>query len=572
MANVMTMPVRNNAVHRSGFDLSFRNCFTAKVGEILPVSCDECIPSDKWSINLRTFMRTAPVQTASFGRLRQYYDFYFVPYRLLWDKYPAWVVQTQNAYHASNVFTSADLSGPHPYFTSTSLQSYLTYLKTTPSLMDNYNDRGYGTNKLLDFLGYGNQTAFVNGTTEFALNPFPLLAYQKIYQDFFRFGQWENAAPWTYNLDYIMGSDTEIAVDSIRPAANSTTLTMFDLHACNFDKDYFNGMLPSSQFGDESFAAPLNGIVAGQALFQGNSNSDTQGINYYLGSTAGSGGDVYVVDRSTNNTVSGNYNMYGKLVTSIDSTTDPSSVAGLSYLGIRYAEALQKWKEITGMADPDYREQIRRHWNLDVGDDQSYRCRYLGGVSSDIDIQGIDNTNLTDSDAVIRGKGLSSDNGHIEFDCKDYGLLMCVYHAKPLHEYLASDVCPRLMLKTKPTDYAIPEFDSIGLQPVNFGEISSTNSATAIAGYVPRYAEYKTKIDVVHGAFEDTLSSWTLPYSFAHPARKPVNYLSFKVKYDFCDGMFGVNADNSVNTDQLYCTAYFNTNCVRSLSADGLPY
>ena len=37
------------------------------------------------------------------------------------------------------------------------------------------------------------------------VNVFPLLAYQKIYQDFFRWSQWENSNPSSYNVDYFTG-------------------------------------------------------------------------------------------------------------------------------------------------------------------------------------------------------------------------------------------------------------------------------------------------------------------------------------------------------------------------------
>ena len=39
-----------------------------------------------------------------------------------------------------------------------------------------------------------------------AVNLFPLAAYQKIYQDFFRWSQWENADPTSYNFDWYTGT------------------------------------------------------------------------------------------------------------------------------------------------------------------------------------------------------------------------------------------------------------------------------------------------------------------------------------------------------------------------------
>ena len=38
------------------------------------------------------------------------------------------------------------------------------------------------------------------------VNVFPLAAYQKIYQDFFRWSQWENADPTSYNFDWFNGT------------------------------------------------------------------------------------------------------------------------------------------------------------------------------------------------------------------------------------------------------------------------------------------------------------------------------------------------------------------------------
>ena len=562
MSNIMNLKDLKNNPHRSGFDLSFRNCFTAKVGEILPVLCDEVLPGDKINISLRQFMRTAPIQTASFGRFRQYYDFYFVPYRLLWDKFPSWVVQTQNAYHSSSLTQPAVLSTQHPYFTNNTVAQFAASILTDKSFMDNGNDRAYGMNKLMNMLGYGFTSSFYTGDEEVALNPFPLLAYQKIYQDYFRFAQWELASPWTYNLDFILQpSQLELTLDNIAPPGGSYKTTLFDLHSCNFDKDYFTGVLPSSQFGSTAIAAPIQGNLSGQILLSALKGDSSD--NHYLVESTDSPNRLAIVSNSDTPFV----------YTDGHITLDNSVTAGLSVLAIRYAQCAQKWAEITQSGSPDYRDQIRKHWGLDVGNDLSYMCEYLGGISSDIDIQAIDNTNLTDSDALIKGKGLSANNGRIDYNSKDYGILMCVYHTKPLHEYYADNIMNKLCLKTQATDYAIPEFDSIGMQAVLSGETNSVQSTNDIAlGYVPRYAEYKTKYDVVNGAFQTTLKPWTLPFNFATQKNKPLSYLQFKVPFDFCDNIFGVQANDSVDTDQLYCTAYFDEKYVRNLSRDGLPY
>ena len=83
------------------------------------------------------------------------------------------------------------------------------------------------------------------------VNLFPLLAYQKIYQDFFRWSQWENANPSSYNVDYFSGVSPSL-VESL-PSDSSgywKSDTMFDLKYCNWNKDMLMGVLPNSQFGD----------------------------------------------------------------------------------------------------------------------------------------------------------------------------------------------------------------------------------------------------------------------------------------------------------------------------------
>jgi hypothetical protein len=86
MANIMSLKGLRNKTSRNGFDLSFKKNFTAKAGELLPVMVKEVLPGDSFNINLKSFTRTQPVNTAAFARMREYYDFFFVPYDLLWNK------------------------------------------------------------------------------------------------------------------------------------------------------------------------------------------------------------------------------------------------------------------------------------------------------------------------------------------------------------------------------------------------------------------------------------------------------------------------------------------------------
>lgn len=592
MANIMNMVNLKNNVHRSGFDLSRRNCFTAKVGEIIPVMCEEVLPGDKWKINMREFMRTAPVQTASFGRVRQYYDFYFVPYNLLWDKWESWIMQTKQAFHAKSILASADEFPTHPYMSMNEMLALFTDMQD--------NDAGYyldysapvrvegttpvydGTSRLMSYLGYPlTKSSGISG--DLALNPFPVLAYQKIYQDYFRFSQWEDAAPWTYNLDYILTSGAlKLQLNAIKEGRSINIPNMFTLRYCSLDKDYFNGLLPTPQYGDTAIAGPLSG--KGQVSGGGQYRSD---ISFTLGKLSNDNMQVRALAIDKNGGHIGFASDAGQDPSQLSGVLDtaylsPSSgqnwrvdsgTLGLSILLLRQAEALQKWKEITLSGDLDYKTQLQKHWNVNISDDNSYMCKYLGGIANNLDISEVINTNLDspDSEAEIHGKGVSASNGNINFSSHQYGLIMCLYHCKPIIEWNANNLLPRMLTKTKATDYAIPEFDQIGMESVLRGQFiyNAAQNWSSPIGYAPRYIDYKTTVDVVHGEFQDSLKPWVIPHTLSMTFGNDINFKTFKVDPAVLDNMFGVAASEA---DQFRCTAYFDVKTVRNLDRDGLSY
>ena len=89
------VPKVKNHVSRNAFDLSQRRIFSSKCGEILPCFLQDCLPGDKFKVNASTFSRTAPLNTAAFVRMKQYYNFYFVPYRLLY-RHVFWVAKSNS--------------------------------------------------------------------------------------------------------------------------------------------------------------------------------------------------------------------------------------------------------------------------------------------------------------------------------------------------------------------------------------------------------------------------------------------------------------------------------------------
>lgn len=552
MANIMSLKSLRNKTSRNGFDLSFKKNFTAKAGELLPVMVKEVLPGDSFKINLKSFTRTQPINTAAFARIREYYDFYFVPYDLLWNKANTALTQMyDNPQHAVSLDPTQNflLDGSMPSVTAKAIADYLASFGTTYVNYDK-NYFGYSRSecsaKLLEYLGYGRFYSFTPRGTDtwdsaplmsnLTFNIFGLLAYQKIYADYYRDSQWERVSPSTFNVDYMDGT-SNMSIDGLITGSSSSKVVqnynLFDLRYCNWQKDLFHGVVPHQQYGDLS---------------------------------AVSVGKIPPADEQT----------------------------GFTILALRQAEFLQKWKEITQSGNKDYKDQIEKHWGVSVGDGFSELCTYLGGVSSSLDINEVVNTNITgDNAADIAGKGTGVSNGVIDFNSGGkYGLLVCIYHCLPLLDYTAS-LLNSAFTKVHVTDYAIPEFDRVGMELVPLRKMINppadgfSSYANSGLGYAPRYIDYKTSVDCSIGGFFGSLRNWVISYSNTsilnqlgskdpvnqpQPSAAPMNYTFFKVNPNCLDPLFAVAVNSELSTDQFLCSSFFDVKVVRNLDTDGLPY
>lgn len=593
----MSMADIKNRPSRNGFDLSFKKNFTAKAGELLPVMTKVVLPGDSFNINLRSFTRTQPLNTSAFARMREYYDFYFVPFEQMWNKFDSVITQmNSNVQHASGptLDDNIPLSGRMPYFTSEQVADYLQQMNAQGNKNPFDFMRSSLSVKLLEYLGYGDYSSFDaddnNWSTKpllynLELSPFPLLAYQKIYSDFYRYTQWEKTNPSTFNLDYIKGTN-DLQMD-LSGLVNDD-YNFFDIRYCNYQKDLFHGVIPVAQYGSAA-VVPVNGGL--QITSDGSDMSWS-----YQGQSSGTSMQV-VFNTSTNTLVSQDggssfkYADAGQPVPGLMATGDAQFA--VSVLALRQAEFLQKWKEVAVSGEEDYRSQIQKHWGISVSEYLSHQARYLGGCATSLDVNEVINNNITgDNAADIAGKGTFSGNGSIRFESKgEYGILMCIYHVLPIVDYVFSGVDHSCTL-VDATSFPIPELDQIGMESVplvramNPVKDSSTPSADTFLGYAPRYIDWKTSVDRSVGAFTKTLRTWCLPMgdkeltaanSFNFPSNPNVEPDSiaagfFKVNPSLVDSLFAVKADSSVDTDEFLCSSFFDIKVVRNLDRNGLPY
>lgn len=587
--------VRNHP-RRSAFDLSSKVAFSAKSGELLPIKWYFTMPGDKFTLKRQHFTRTQPVNTSAYTRIREYYDWFWVPLHLLWRNAPEVISQMQSNVQHSGSQTSALVLGNYlPTITNSQLAEVCSRLvKKTNYFGFDRADLAY---KLMQYLrvGNANNSSSVNFGTSIPLSDasysqkyrfnlnlsiFPFLAYKKFCQDYFRYSQWQGSSPYLWNIDYYTG--TSQGLFSNLPSAGDSywdNNTMFDLEYCNWNKDLFMGVLPDTQFGDVT-TIDTGGLSSQELPVQAKITSSSSSSTY-LGEKISPSGSYFSVNAGPNAVVS------NPLVVSL-----PSIAASFDVLALRRGEALQRWKEISLNVPQNYRAQIKAHFGVDVGENMSGMSTYVGGDSSSLDISEVVNTNLqsgdSQSEAVIAGKGVGSSQGSEKFEARDWGVLMCIYHNIPLLDYVPSAPDPQFFV-TQNTDLPIPELDSIGMQSIpismysngNNELVSGFNSADFTMGYLPRYYNWKTSYDYVLGAFTTTEKEWVAPItpsiwknmlSTVSTGSSSVTYNIFKVNPSILDSIFQVNADSKWDTDPFLINCAFDVKVVRNLDYSGMPY
>ena len=389
----------------------------------------------------------------------------------------------------------------------------------------------------------------------YRFNPFRLLAYQKIYYDFYRRQDYEGSKPEHYNIDDFNG-------DSMNMTDNDRLLGIFQLRYRWLAKDYFTGVVPSELFGTENLA---NSSQVGRLLPE------------FREAMSNSLGDWRP----------------GQAFNQSQFTTDNrdvklGNVNEVSTRSLRAMFAIEKLLRLTRRAgDYDYISQTAAHYGVDVPRGRGEEVSFLGGWSSQIDISEVVTTALTEKGdpAQIYGRGVGTQQGKdINYEAKEHGLLMVITSIVPDSDYSAVGM-NNFNAKLYRGDYFHPEFQDLGLQPIMSHELAFQPHKLARAandpfgksvllGYAPRYAEYKTACDELHGEFRTgkEFSPWVSSIKvldnafFTSSGIKPSALL---VSPSQLDSIFSVRFDGTESTDQFMCVCNNICKVIRPMSVTG---
>lgn len=529
--------------NRNAFDLSQRHLFTAHAGMLLPVLSLDLIPDDHVEINASDFMRTLPMNTAAFTSMRGVYEFFFVPYHQLWRPFDQFITGMKD-------YTSSALYGIHsgstpkcvPNFNLKKLYEFLDSEKAEqPVDVLGFSQR-LGASRLLDLLGYsrlwnsshedicapGAPDKFLNAV-DFSCNPFRILAYNKIYQDYYRNKNYENVDVDLFNID--SSSSGVLDTDYI--------FKLLQLRYRNAQTDYFTNVRPSMLFTDGvSFSTDYAHIF------------NSKDVNVSVSSD------------------------------SVDVGYNESEV--FSVQSLRAAFALDKLASTSMRAGKTFYEQIAAHYGVKISDGRDGRVTYIGGFDSDLQISDVTQVSgsSANSDASlaghlgkIAGKGTASGNGRVVFDANEHGVLMCIYSLVPQLQYDCTRIDP-MVQKFNRFDFFTPEFENLGLQPLSAENVSTIcKTPGKVLGYQPRYSEYKTALDINHGQFcyDDALSYWSVGRLRKERGLDGLKLYMFKINPNMLDSIFAVNYNGEEITDCVFGGCNFNIVKVSSMSVDGMP-
>ena len=478
MANIKKTPSHKANLSLTGFDMSQRVLMTSSVGQLIPCYYDYLSPGEKVKGNCSIFSRTQPLQSTAFARMTEHVDFFFVPFDQLYSAFNSKFFNIQDI--NSSVLSEQAKNSNFPHITSKQVADYLNDIKskqqsTSGAGHDKYHiHKGKNAIRLLESLGYASNYGKygANGFTgnDVHYSALPLLAYHKIYNDYYRLSTFEAPKPKQYNYDTFATSPNSNYIQ---------TGDALELHYRAWKKDYFTNIFPTPFFDN---AAPSQLM-----------NKDFE--------------NLYADGKGTQVTT--------RLGVSL--SKDFISQYGLAPQNIRALLAVEKLNRITQFAGKHYDKQVLAHFGFSVPQGVSDEVYYLGSNSAQLNIQEVVATAGTDNNELgqLAGRGIAANknDGFINFTAPCHGIFMAIYSAVPESEYEYGN--NKLLTYVTPEHFYRPEYDNLGMQPIFDTDLEFRAQATepdmyasTICGWQYMFSELKTKFDIVTGAFVDSLKNW----------------------------------------------------------------
>ena len=498
------------------FDLSHDVKMSFKMGGLYPTCVMECVPGDKVKIGTETMLRFAPLIAPVMHKVNVTTHYFFVPNRILWPNWEQWITG------------NLDVQAPWIYY------------------IQGGSSAGVPVKSLGDYMGLPTQMTdngfrYPDPNAQIC-SPFPLAAYNKIYNEYYRDQNLQTALP-----DSLIDGSNGTLFNAIRDGAVQTRA---------WQHDYFTSCLPWAQKGD-AVTIPIGDVTisydenTGGTVFreldgtpftnQSNLGHSDSGGQPRQGSTTGT---RYNIDNSSQ--------LYG--------TAEAADINSL-----RRAFRLQEWLERNARGGTRYIESILAHFGVKSSDARLQRPEYLGGSKGKMVISEVLSTAETTLPVGnMAGHGISVSGGNeFSYRVEEHGWIIGLISVTPETAYQQG--VHRSLLKLDRLDYFWPTFANIGEQEVKNAELYAQGATTGDTfGYVPRYAEYKFLNSRVAGEMRTSLDYWHLGRKFS--AKPNLNGAFVK-----CDASTRIFAVEDPEVDNIYGHIFNNIKAVRKMPKYGTP-
>lgn len=510
-------------IQRSSFNRSHGYKTTFDSGYLVPFYVDEVLPGDTFNLKCTLFARLATPIVPFMDNMFMETFFFFVPNRLLWENWQKFNGEQENPGDSTDFLV--------------------------PTIKNN---ESFEVGSIADYFG------IPTGVNNLEVNALPFRAYNLIYNEWFRDENLQDSLP----VEKGDGPDD---------VANYKLVRRGKRH------DYFTSALPWPQKGPGveiplGTSAPIHGLISGTLsnIVTSTANLSSVGIDVrqgdrYYSRAIGIPEDVsssLQTSKASLSYLSGNpSDIYADLTTATAYTIN----------SLRQAFQVQRLYERDARGGTRYTEILRAHFGVVSPDARLQRPEYLGGSSSPININPVQQTSAT-NDTTPQGNlaayGLTSSKIHgFTKSFVEHGYIIGLVNVRADLTYQQG--LQRLWSRQTRFDFYWPALAHLGEQAVLNKEIYAQGTAADddVFGYQERYAEYRYYPSLITGKFRSTYAQ---PLDMWHLSQKFDSLPTLSAQ--FIEDNPPVSRVIAVQDEpQFLLDTYFSLNCVRPMPVYSVP-